>query len=63
MTVEERLERFTERHEALTQSVEMISKDVQTLKGIAETSLASINALARIAESHERRITSLEGGE
>jgi hypothetical protein len=40
-----------------------LSKDVHTLKGIAETSLASINALARIAESHERPITSLEGGE
>lgn len=70
MTLEERLERLTGRHEALTQSVESLTHDVRELragieglKTIAETSLASINGLARIAPSHEHRITRLEGGE
>jgi hypothetical protein len=62
MTFEKRWERLTARHETLTHSVEMPGKPVQTLKGIAERSLASINALARIAQSHERRITNLEAG-
>ena len=70
MTLEERLERLTGRHEALTQSGESLTHDVrelragiESLKTIAETSLASINGLARIAQSHEHRITRLEGGE
>ena len=70
MTLEERLERLNERHEALTQSVEILTHDVrelragiESLKAIAETSHASINGLARIAQSREHRITRLEGGE
>jgi hypothetical protein len=61
MTIDERLERLIERHEALTQTVEILSRDIDALKTIAVTSLESINALARIAESHEGRISKLEG--
>ncbi len=69
--------RMEERHEALAQSLEILTHDVHQLQGevadlktsvadlkaIAEISLQNINALARIAENHERRITGLEGGE
>jgi phage shock protein A len=69
--------RMEERHEALSQSLEILTHDVHELQAgikeqkaridslasIAETALASITALAKIAESHERRITDLEGGE
>jgi hypothetical protein len=62
--------RMDERQEALAQSLEILTHDVhelqaglQVLKGVAENTLSSINALARIAQSDERRITDLEGGE
>lgn len=61
--------RMEERHEALSQSLEILTHDVrelqtglQVLKGVAENTLSSINALARIAQSHDRRITDLEEG-
>jgi hypothetical protein len=63
MNFEERIDRLTDRHEALTQSVEMMQRDLDTMKGIAQTALDSINALARIAERHERRITHIDGGD
>jgi hypothetical protein len=56
-------------HEELNAAVEIVgknmqtlTKDVPTLKGIAEDSLASINAVARIPQSHQERITGLEDG-
>ena len=40
MTIDERLDRLTERHEALTQTVELLTRDLQSIrdfsKGIAE---------------------------
>jgi hypothetical protein len=69
MTIDERLDRLTERHEALTQTVELsvhlhreneeaIKKNQALLAGVIE----SIDSLARIAHSHERRISDLEEG-
>ena len=70
-TIDERLDRLTERHEALTQSVEMfihesregharlVSSQTKTEKMLAEV-VESINSLARIAHAHENRITHLE---
>jgi methyl-accepting chemotaxis protein len=84
MTIDERIEKLTERHEALGQYVELLAHEsarhdrqiaeltssvnamndsVKRLAAIAETALDSINALARIAESHERRITRIDGGQ
>jgi hypothetical protein len=77
MTIDERIEKLTERHEALGQYVELLAHEsarhdrqiaelaesVKRLAVIAETALDSINALARIAESHERRITRIDGGQ
>ena len=63
MTIDERLEKLTERHEALTQTVELITADLQTLKVLAQQDGENIRALARIAEIHERRLTEFEGSE
>ncbi len=48
MTIDERLEKLVERHEALTQSVELMVREGQRLQ--------------RLVESHERRIVRLERG-
>ena len=68
MTTDERLDRLTERHEALTQSVEMLNlrtadllKTAGDLLKATEIDGENIRALARIAEMHERRLTDLEG--
>jgi hypothetical protein len=70
MTFEERIERLTKRHEALGHYVELLAhesdkrdKHIARLATVAEQALDSINALARIVESHERRIHDLEGGQ
>jgi hypothetical protein len=63
MTIDERLE-------ALTMNVELISRDVESLRLAVEGLLKSsqqdgenIRALARIAEIHERRLGNLEEGQ
>jgi hypothetical protein len=53
MNIDERLDRLTKSHEALTQSVEML------LVSVRETS-DSVKRLDKIAELHERRLDSLE---
>ena len=54
MTIDERIEALTARHEALTMNLELMSRD-------RERDAENIRALARIAEIHERRLTRLEG--
>lgn len=70
MNIDERLEALTGRHEALAQSIELLTMDVHEVQQTARILLATaqqdgenIRALARIADIHGRRITSLEGGE
>jgi uncharacterized protein (UPF0335 family) len=63
MTIDERLEKLTERHEALTQTVELLHRDVQGLYALARQDGENIRALARIAEIREKRLTGIEGGE
>jgi hypothetical protein len=74
MNIDERLEKLTERHEALTQTVELIaamqrdsaarfdflSRDIQDLKTTAQQDGENIRALARIAEIHHERLIRLE---
>ena len=57
MTIDERLERLTGRHEPLTQTVGIIAHQIEALAG---RDGENIRALARIADL---RITRLEGGE
>jgi hypothetical protein len=68
MTTDERLDRLTERHQALAESLQLLTADVQSLaqsvkehdrilRGHADL----IGDLARIASAHEQRIHRLEG--
>ena len=63
MTIDERLDRLTDRHEALTQSVELLARSALA----EDTKLARLedlmDRLVRNVEIHESRITGLEGGE
>jgi hypothetical protein len=60
MTIDERLERLTERHEALTQTVELIAaaqiKNDERMAELTET----MTRLANIIIAHEQRIENLE---
>ena len=60
MTIDERLDRLTERHEALTQTVELIAaaqiKNDERMAELTET----MTRLANIIIAHEQRIESLE---
>ena len=53
MTIEQRLEKLTECHEALAGTIELRAKEGQRLD-------RRIEHLLRIAETHERRISRLE---
>jgi hypothetical protein len=75
MTIDERLERLTERHEALTETVELIAAsqakadervekvtaDIGKLTALMAETDRFINRLAHIAEAHEQRLDHLEG--
>jgi archaellum component FlaC len=68
MTIDERLEALTTRHEALTMNMELLSHDrekdnerIGKLMDLAEKIGQNVEGLARIAEIHEKRISRLEG--
>ena len=76
MTIDERLERLVDRHEALAQSVELLvsaqlqnerlheknEKLQQKNEVVMANLMESVNSLANVARIHERRITDIEGG-
>ena len=62
MDIGQRLEKLTERHQALTQTVELIAHMQQKNEVLLGHVLESVDSLARIAHAHEQRITGLEGG-
>lgn len=64
MTIDERLERLVERHEALAQTVELMAATTNTqtaqiasLIQAIDRDAENIRSLARIAEAHEHRIS------
>jgi hypothetical protein len=68
MTIDEWLKKLAERHEPLAQSVEMLaienrnlSKAVRELSKFTNKIATATARLLSIAESHEHRITRLEG--
>jgi len=61
MTIDERLEALAERHQALTETVELLTHDIAELRAIVAQDAENIRELARIVRSHERRISGLEG--
>lgn len=52
--IDARLDRLTERHEALTQTVELMAGQMVQIMG-------GIGRLLHVAEIHERRLSDLEG--
>ena len=62
MNIDERLDRLVERHEALAQSVELLTKDVRELGKYVGEIAEGTARLLHIAEIHENRITRSEGG-
>jgi hypothetical protein len=74
MTFEERIERLTERHKALTlflehlaiesdkhtKQLEIDGQFIRELTRTAETAHEGISALRRISKSHERQITHID---
>jgi hypothetical protein len=60
MTVDERIERLTERHEALTQTVELIAAaQLRSDERLAQF-MDTMNRLGNIVIAHEERIERLE---
>jgi len=63
MTTDERLDRLVERHEALSQTVELLTKDLRELGKYVGEIAEGTARLLHIAQIHEQRITRLEGSE
>jgi chromosome segregation ATPase len=71
MRFEEKLDRLTERHEALTQTIEIIAamqkqterrleELAQRIDQLADVLTRAVEGVLQIAQNHERRITRLE---
>jgi archaellum component FlaC len=60
MDIDERLERLTQRHEALTQTVELLTKDLSAMKVLVNDIAEGTARLLHVAEIHEKRISRLE---
>jgi len=63
MTIDERLDRLTERHEALTQTVEILARTTHEHTQQIGDIMEAAARLLHIAQIHEQRLTRLEGGE
>ena len=63
MNIDERLEKLAERHEALSQTVEILTRDVNSMQGFIKDIAESTARLLHIAQIHEHRISRLEGGD
>jgi len=56
MSIDERLEKLADRHEALTQAVELLAAMYQQNEKRLTQVLDAINRLANIAEAHDVRL-------
>jgi archaellum component FlaC len=56
MTIDERLEKLRERHEALTQTVEILTADINTQRRTMDDLMAGFSILSEI-----QRLNRLEG--
>jgi hypothetical protein len=63
MTIDERLDRLTERHEALTQTVEILARTTHEHSQQISDIMEAAARLLHIAQIHEQRLTRLEGSE
>jgi hypothetical protein len=62
MTIDERIGKLTERHEALAQTVELLAIENRQTSHLVAQLAEAMTRLAKIVEGHEHRITGLEGG-
>ncbi len=56
MTIDERLEKLVERHQALTQTVELMARDIDGMKSYTNDIAEATARLLHIAQIHEHRI-------
>jgi hypothetical protein len=63
MTIDERLERLAERHEGLTQAVEILARTTHEHSQQITENVESAGRLLHIAQIREQRLTRLEGDE
>ena len=61
MTIDERLDKLTERHEALTQTVELTAAENRERDRRMGEIMEAVGRLVHVAEIHEHRIERLEG--
>jgi hypothetical protein len=60
MTIDERLEKLAERHEALTQTGELLARQTQTTEVLVREIVKGIHDLVTVVRSHEQRISNFE---
>ncbi len=60
MDIDERLQKLTERHEALTQTGELMAREMRGMQSFMKDVAESTARLLHIAQIHEHRITRLE---
>ncbi len=63
MTIDEHLDRLTGRHEALTQTVEILARTTHEHSQQITDIMEAAGKLLPTAQIHEQRRTRLEGGE
>jgi hypothetical protein len=60
MTTDQRLDRLVERHEALTESVELIAKEMREMAAKTNATITDLGVgiarLLRVVEMHEHRL-------
>ena len=61
--IEDLLESLARRHEALTMNMDLAWKEIEAGRAERNQDAENIRALARVAEAHQHRIESLEGGQ
>ncbi len=61
MNIDDRLEKLAQRHEALAQSVELLTRGLAEMRGYVKDIADGTARLLHVAEIHERRISRLEG--
>jgi hypothetical protein len=60
MTIDERLEKLVERHEALAQSVELMAIGNRVTETLVREMVKGINDLVSVVRNHEQRLGKLE---
>lgn len=63
MNIDERLDRLTERQEALTQTVKLLTRDFQSVRDFSRDIAEGTARLLHVAQIHDPRLSRLEGDE